>query len=118
MDQTVSSTYRANNRVAKGEKMSSEFEMNPVVMQGIQGAQDGASALITGSYSAVTSEMLSNWSIVYGPLAVGNMIPALWQTMGSNFTSAIGTAFNHGLLSVATGVVDTTQVATDSITGV
>jgi hypothetical protein len=87
-------------------------------MQAVQGAQTGASTLITSAYSTLTSATLSSWSMVYGPLAIGNMIEALWGTSGNNYMSAIGTAFNHGSMAAATGVVDTTQVATDSVTEV
>lgn len=94
------------------------FAMQPEFMEGLTGAQTGAHALITGSYSALTSAQLAEWSLVYGPLAVTNMIPALYETSANNFTGAMETAVNHLGLGIATGLVQGTHEAVDTITEV
>lgn len=96
----------------------SDFQLQPGFMESLRGAQTGAASMIEGSYSSLTSGQLAAWSAVYGPLAIGNMIEALHVTSASNLMSALTTAFNHTELGIATGVVETTHIATDTITGV
>ncbi|WP_156661096.1 hypothetical protein [Mycobacterium sp. 852002-51163_SCH5372311] len=94
------------------------FAMQPEFMHTFNGAQTGAHALITGSYSGLTSAQLAGWSMTYGPLAVANMIPTLYETAASNFTSAMETAVKHLELGVASTVVEGAHEAVDSVTEV
>jgi hypothetical protein len=92
--------------------------MQPEFMQGVIEAHQDAHAVITGSYSALTTAQLATWSFTYGPLAVGNMIPALYETTSTNLMSALETAVKHLDLSVATNVVQGTHEAIDTVTEV
>ena len=94
------------------------FEMQPEFMQGLTEAQEEAHALITTTYSSLTSAQLADWSMVYGPLAAGNMIPALYETCASNLTSALQTAVKHLELGITTNVVQGVHQAVDSATEV
>jgi hypothetical protein len=101
-----------------GKKPKMPFAMQPEFMEGLTAAQTGAHALITGSYSGLTSAQLAAWSFAYGPLAVGNMIPALYESSANNFTGAIQTAVNHLGLGIATNLVQGAHEAADTITEV
>ena len=94
------------------------FAMQREFMQRLVEAQQAASTAITTAFSAVTPAQLSSFSAAMGPIAVANMIPAMYESTANNVMSGMLTATNHALLGVATHVSDAAQAAADAVTDV
>jgi hypothetical protein len=94
-----------------------DFEMQPEFMQGVTAAQEAASSGITSAFSAATPAQLSSFATALGPLAVGNMIPAMFESTGNNVMQGMLTALNHSLLGTATHISQAAYTAADSATG-
>lgn len=94
------------------------FEMQPEFMEGLKAAQEAASTAITSAFSVVTPAQMSSFSMALGPIAVANMIPAMYETTANNVTSGMLTAAKHGMLGAATHIVDATHAAVDAATDV
>jgi hypothetical protein len=94
------------------------FAMEPEFMQGLTAAQQAASTAITSAFSAVTPAQLSSFSMALGPIAVANMIPAMYESTANNVMSGMMTATNHALLGTATHISQAAVVAADTPTDV
>ncbi|OBJ52949.1 hypothetical protein [Mycobacterium sp. 1423905.2] len=94
------------------------FEMQPEFMQGLTAAQEAASTAITSAFSMVTPAQLSSFSMALGPIAVANMIPAMYESTANNVASGMLTAANHALLGGATHISQAAYIAADSATDV
>ncbi|BDB43694.1 MULTISPECIES: hypothetical protein [Mycobacterium] len=90
------------------------FSMQPEFMEGLIDAQDGASATISSAFGAVTPAVLASFSVALGPIAVANMIPAMYESTGNNVMSGMMTAANHAALGAATHISQGAYVATDT----
>lgn len=89
------------------------FGMQPEVMPVITAAQQGASALITSAYSAVTPTELAGFATALGPIAAGNMTPAFFEATGNNVTTGMLTAANHAIQGAATDTAASTYTNVD-----
>lgn len=93
--------------------MSTPFEMQPEFMEALTDAHEAASAGITGALTVVTPAQMSLFSMSLGAIAVGNMIPVMYETTGNNVASAAMTAAKYGAMSAATHSVDAIHTAVD-----
>jgi hypothetical protein len=91
------------------------FVLQDEFMQRLIQAQQAASSAITTAFSAVTPTELSSFSAALGPIAVANMIPAMYESTANNVMSGMLTATNHALLGVATHVSDAAHTAADAV---
>lgn len=96
-----------------GEEMPTPFEMQPEFMAVLTDAQQAASAAITTAFGAVTPAQMSSFSMALGPIAVANMIPAMFESTANNVASGMMTAAKHGLLGAATHISHAAQSNVD-----
>lgn len=92
-----------------------DFSLDPAFTTALTGSFQGASAGITSAYSAATPALISGFCMPLGPLAVGNMIPQVVQTMTTNCGSGLLNAATHGMLGAATEAAQSTFIARDSV---
>jgi hypothetical protein len=92
-----------------------DFELDPAFTTALTGSFQGASAGITSAFSAATPAMVSGFCMPMGPLGVGNIIPAIVETMSTNCTSGLMNAATHGVLGGATSASQSTFIARDSV---
>jgi hypothetical protein len=95
--------------------MTSGFAMEPEFMSVLTNAQDTLGSGISAAYSAATPTVVAGFCTPLGPLAVGNMIPAVCETMTTNCTSGLMNAGTHIGLGAAT---DVTQAGFSAVEGV
>lgn len=95
--------------------MGSDFAMEPEFMSILTNAQESLGTGISTVYSAATPAVISGFCTPLGPLAVGNMIPAVCETMTTNCTSGLMNAGTHIGLSAATDVTQAGFSAVENI---
>jgi hypothetical protein len=80
--------------------------MDPEFMPLLTNVQQGVGTGISAAYSTATPAVVAGFCMPLGPLAVGNMIPAVCETMMTNCASGLMNAGTHMALGGATDATD------------